>query len=212
MMGGDGVMQDGKRAERDAAETITVSPEFYKQGRRMADIKPYPAARKIEHYEIGEASAFLRPFGRTFREALENLVTGSIQIIGLDEVKLRYSEQWGRIRKNVMEIAAAFISRRLGRQDIFVPLDDGHFALLFAHASRREALERSRIIANDLVNKLFGELPGGELISVEAAMLRIEDFDGLEKIDSLEALIGCFQKAIRKAQQRESSDLEQREA
>lgn len=206
------VTRDRKRAGIGAEDAVTVSPDFYNQGRRMGDMKPYPAARKVEHYEIGEATAFLRPFGKTYREALENLVTGSIQIIGLDEVKARYSAQWGCIRDNIMEIAAAYISRKLGRHDIFVPLDDGHFALLFADASRRDAIARARVIANDLVNKLFGEMPGGELISVEAAILTVEDFDGLETIHSLEELVSCFQKAIRQAQQRESAHLEVQEA
>lgn len=188
-----------------------ISPDYFNQGRTTGEQKPGSAAGEVKHYEIGEATSFLRPFGKTYQEALENLITGSIQIIGLDEVKAQYAEQWGSIKKNVMEIADAYISRKLDRHDIFVPLDDGHFALLFAEASREEALERSRVIAHDLVNKLFGELPGAELISVEAAMLRIEDFDGLDRIRSLDGLVKCFRAAIVKAQDRETRDFQERE-
>tara|TARA_R100000005_G_scaffold96680_3_gene85981 strand:- start:4206 stop:5525 length:1320 start_codon:yes stop_codon:yes gene_type:complete len=206
------VAKDMGRAGIGSEDTAQISPDFYNQGRRTGDVKPYPAAREVKHYEIGEATSFLRPFGKTYREALENLVTGSIQIIGLDEVKTRYKERWGEIRENIVEIAEAYIGRKLGRHDIFVPLDDGHFALLFANASRQEALQRSRAIANDLVNKLFGEMPGGELISVEAAMLTIEDFEGLDKIRSLEGLVSCFHAAILRAQERETREVKLREA
>lgn len=188
-----------------------INPDYFNQGRATDEKKPYPASGEVKHYEIGEATSFLRPFGKTYHEALENLITGSIQIIGLDEVKARYAEQWGNIKRNVMEIAEAFISRKLDRHDIFVPLDEGHFALLFADATRKQALERSKAIAQDLVNKLFGELPGGELISVEAAMLKIEDFEGLDKIRSLEGLVKCFREAIVKAQTREERDFQERE-
>ncbi len=185
--------------------------DYFNQGRTVEIKKPNSAAGEVKHYEIGEATSFLKPFGSTYQEALENLVTGSIQIIGLDEVKAQYAEQWGNIKKNVMQITEAYISRKLDRHDIFVPLDEGQFALLFADASRQEALERSKIISKDLVNKLFGELPGGELISVEATMLKVEDFDGLGKIRSLEGLVKCFREAIVKAQTRESRDFKERE-
>ncbi|MEX0584036.1 MAG: hypothetical protein WD185_10220, partial [Sneathiella sp.] len=146
-----------------------INPDYFNQGRSSAPEKPGVDPVTVKHYEIGEATGFLRPFGKTYREALENLITGSIQIIGLDEVKAQYAEQWGKIRHNVMEIADAFLSRKLGRHDIFVPLDEGHFALLFAEATREQALEKSKTIARDLVNKLFGELPTHLMLAADRA-------------------------------------------
>jgi len=177
-----------------------ISPDYFDQGRTQGDAGP------LQHYEIGEAAHFLKPYGHTYLEALENLITGSIQIIGLDEVKLQYTEQWGTIEKSVIRIADAYLSRKLGKHDVFVPLDEGRFALLFAGLSRDEALEKSQVIAVELVNKLFGELPGGELISVEAAMLDIEDFDGLDRITNHEELVRCFRQAIEKTQDKASHE------
>ena len=205
-----GTVREKVRMRNQIGHRSGINPDFFNQGRTAEDQKP-ESAGEVKHYEIGEATSFLRPFGKTYQEALENLITGSIQIIGLDEVKAQYAEQWGSIRKNVMEIAEAFISRKLDRHDIFVPLDDGHFALLFADASREEALERSKTIAQDLVNKLFGDMPGGELISVEAAMLKIEDFDELDKIKSLDGLVKCFRAAIVKAKEREERVFQEHE-
>ncbi|PHQ71124.1 MAG: hypothetical protein COB93_03870 [Sneathiella sp.] len=171
-----------------------ISPDYFDQGRGPDTAAP------LQHHEIGEAAYFLKPYGKTYREALENLITGTIQIIGLDEVKLQYAEQWGTIEKNVTRIADAYLSRKLGKHDVFVPLDEGRFALLFAGVSRDEALEKSQVIAAELVSKLFGELTGGELISVEAAILEIEDFDGLDRIKSYDDLVQCFRLAIEKTQ------------
>ncbi|USG62728.1 hypothetical protein NBZ79_07025 [Sneathiella marina] len=187
-----------------------ISPDYFDQGR---DIEYKPASSAgglLQHHEIGEAAYFLRPFGKTYREALSNLITGSIQIIGLDDVKAQYAEQWGSIAKSVLKITEAFLSHKLGKSDIFVPLDEGRFALLFAGISREEALEKSTIIASELVNKLFGELPGGDLISVEAAMLEIEDFDGLDRIQDLDDLIQCFREAIDKTQDKQAKEFRQR--
>jgi hypothetical protein len=186
-------------------ESDKISPDYFNQGRSTSAGTP-----PVQHYEIGETAYFLKPYGHTYREALENLITGSIQIIGLDEVKLQYAEQWGTILKNVDKIADAFLTRRLGKHDIFVPLDEGRFALLFAGLSREEAMQKSQEIAADLVNKLFGELPGGELISVEAAMLEIEDFDGLDKIKNHEDLVNCFRLAIEKTQDKETREFRKR--
>tara|TARA_R110000787_G_scaffold44210_7_gene108597 strand:+ start:24028 stop:25356 length:1329 start_codon:yes stop_codon:yes gene_type:complete len=202
-------VKDKVEMRNEIGHRSEINPDYFNQGRESDPKKP--GAEAVQHYEIGEATGFLRPFGKTYREALENLITGSIQIIGLDEVKAQYAEQWGQIKHNVMEIADAYISRKLGRHDIFVPLDEGHFALLFAEATRKQALEKSKVIAQDLVNKLFGELPGGELISVEAAMLEIEDFDGLDRIRSLDGLVKCFREAIGKAKERESRSFQERE-
>ncbi len=206
-----GAVREKVRMRNQIGHRSGINPDYFNQGRTTEDQKPDSAAGEVKHYEIGEATSFLRPFGKTYHEALENLITGSIQIIGLDEVKAQYAEQWGSIKKNVMEIAEAFISRKLDRHDVFVPLNDGHFALLFADATREEALERSKTIAQDLVNKLFGELPGGELISIEAAMLKIEDFDGLDKIKSLDGLVKCFRAAIVKAKEREERVFQEHE-
>jgi EAL domain-containing protein (putative c-di-GMP-specific phosphodiesterase class I) len=187
-----------------------ISPDYFDQGRDIEYKPATSAGGLLQHHEIGEAAYFLRPFGRTYREALENLITGSIQIIGLDDVKAQYAEQWGSIAKNVLKITNAFLSRKLGKSDIFVPLDDGRFALLFAGISRNEALEKSTVIASELVSKLFGELPGGDLISVEAAMLEIEDFDGLDRIKDLDDLIRCFRIAIDKTQDKQAKEFRQR--
>lgn len=187
-----------------------VSPDYFDQGREV-EYKPVSAGEGLlQLHEIGEAASFLKPFGRTYREALENLITGSIQIIGLDDVKAQYAEQWGSIAKSVLKITDAFLSRKLGKSDVFVPLDDGRFALLFAGVSRDEALEKSTAIASELVHKLFGELPGGDLISVEAAMLEIEDFHGLDRIKDLDDLIRCFREAIDRTQDKESKGFRQR--
>ncbi|MEH6527722.1 MAG: hypothetical protein V7723_16765 [Sneathiella sp.] len=187
-----------------------ISPDYFDQGRDIEYRPASSAGGPLQNHEIGEAAYFLKPFGRTYREALENLITGSIQIIGLDDVKAQYADQWGSIAKSVRKITEAFLSRKLGKSDVFVPLDDGRFALLFAGINRDEALEKSTLIASELVSKLFGELPGGDLISVEAAMLEIEDFDGLERIKDLDDLIRCFRTAIDKTQDKQTKEFRQR--
>lgn len=187
-----------------------ISPDYFDQGREIEYKPGSSAGGPLQLHEIGEAAYFLKPFGRTYREALENLITGSIQIIGLDDVKAQYAEQWGSIAKSVIKITEAFLSRKLDKSDIFVPLDEGRFALLFAGASRGEALEKSSAIASELVKKLFGELPGGDLISVEAAMLEIEDFDGLDRIKDLDDLIRCFREAIDKTQDKQTKNFRSR--
>ncbi|MCF8468869.1 MAG: hypothetical protein K9G33_15825 [Sneathiella sp.] len=183
-------------------EGAGINPDYFNQGRSVAEKKP----DGVQLHEIGEATNFLRPYGKTYQEALENLITGSIQIIGLDEVKAQYGAQWGSIKKNVMKITDAYLSRKLSRHDIYVPLDEGHFALLFAGVTREEALVKAKEISRDLVNKLFGELPGGELISVEAAMLEIGDFEGLDRIRTLEGLVKCFREAIIKSRDKEARE------
>ncbi len=191
-------------------QSSTVSPDYFDQGRVVEKTPSTQKTGPVDHYEIGEAAHFLKPYGRTYRDALQNLITGSIQIVGLDDVKAQYADQWESIEKSVLRITEAFLARRLGKQDVYVPLDAGHFALLFAGLSREEAVVKSRQIASDLVNKLFGEMPGGELISVEAAMLEIEDFDGLDRIESLDDLVTCFRTAIEKTQDSETRDFQKR--
>lgn len=191
-------------------QPATVSPDYFNQGRVAEKSSAPERTGPVDHYEIGEAAHFLKPYGRTYRDALQNLITGSIQIVGLDDVKAQYADQWETIEKSVLRITEAFLARRLGKQDVYVPLDAGHFALLFADLSREDAVAKSREIASDLVNKLFGEMPGGELISVEAAMLEIEDFDGLDRIESLDDLIHCFRTAIEKTQDAETRDFQKR--
>ncbi len=163
----------------------------------------------VEHHEIGEMAHFLKAFGRNKDEVVKTLMASSLQIVGLDEVKREYEGRWEKIEHRVNQAVDAFFTKKLRKQDTFVHLEEGRFALIFANMSREEGLARAMELSRELINILFGEMPGIELISVEAMVLDVDVIGAIDGLNSLEEVIHYFQEAIQEAEEREEQQFKE---
>lgn len=158
----------------------------------------------VQHHEIGDAVHFLKMFGVTRKQAVSNLMAGSIQILGLDEIKRQYEGDWQAIEHKVMKNIESFFSRKLAKGDLYTPLGKDRFALLFANSSKAEAQVKAQKITSDLISHLFGQVPGADLISIEALVFDEDSFDDLGPIRSLSELVEAFNQAVSKNKKKES--------
>ncbi|WP_217808119.1 hypothetical protein [Oceanibacterium hippocampi] len=165
-------------------------------------------ARKVRHHEIGELAGLLKHMGETQARAVDALLAGSIQVLGLDEVRERYAADWARLEARIGEIVETFIASRLGKQDLLIPLGTQQFAIVFAELSRDEARAQARKIAGQLANHLFGQVPHGELISVEGLAMTLDELEGLDEVTSVEDLVRCFKAAQDRQRGREVEAIE----
>lgn len=163
----------------------------------------------VEHHEIGEMAHFLGVFGKSKEEAVKTLLASSLQIVGLEEVKKEYEGKWEAIEGRVGKAIEAFFTKKLRKIDSFVQLQEGRFALIFANMTREQGQARATQLSRELVNLLFGEMPGAELISVEAMVLDIDLSESLDDFNSLEEIIEHFQVAYAEAEKREEKQIKE---
>lgn len=178
-------------------ETIRSEQSGEKTGRTDRDSK------LVEHHEIGEMARFLRTFGRNKEEVVKNLMASSLQIVGLEDVKKEYGDRWEKIEHRVEQAIFTFFTKKLRKKDQFVSLGKGRFVLIFANMSREEGQERAVQMSRELINMLFGEMPGIELISVEAMVLDVDVLQNIDEFDNLGDAVEYFQTAIEEAELRE---------
>ncbi len=147
----------------------------------------------IEHHEIGELSHFLSAFGRSKDEAVKTLMTSSLQVLGLDEIREKFAERWDALEKRIDFAVEAFFSKKMGKRDLFLRLGTGNYALIFANTSREDGEAKANRLADELLVLLFGEVPEVEKISIKAMTLDIDLIDLIDEFQNIEELIEYLQ-------------------
>ena len=171
----------------------------------------FKSAGAVQHHEIGEMAHFLSAFGKNKDNAVKTLIASSLQIVGLEEVKKKYSGRWEKISHRVEQAIDAFFTKKLTNGDTFVRLAEGQFALIFLNLTRDEGQLKAMTLARELIKLLFGEMPGVDMISVETMVIDENIADSIEDFDNLEDLIAHFQKAIEKTEKKEEVQIKEAE-
>ncbi|MBO6826059.1 MAG: hypothetical protein JJ879_07650 [Sneathiella sp.] len=162
----------------------------------------------VQHHEIGQVGKFLKSFGKSKDEATKSLLASSLQIIGLEDVKERYADQWEKLEKRVDQAVEAFFTKKLGKRDMFIRMAKNRFALLFANTSYEEGLERASTLASELLQLLFGELPDHDNVSIETVVLDADLVEHMSEFDDIADMIEYLNLAISdtEEEQGEASD------
>ncbi len=155
--------------------------------------KKSPEKGVVQHHEIGELAHFLSVFGKSKDDAVKSLMTSSLQILGLDEVRLKFGDKWKVIERRVDFAVEAFFSKKLGKKDLFLRLGTGNYALIFANTSSEEGLDRANKLAKELLHLLFGEVPEVEKIEIQAMAIDIDLGDVIDEFQNIEELIEYLQ-------------------
>jgi GAF domain-containing protein len=77
-------------------------------------------------------------------------VAGSIQLIGLPQIRGRLGEAWAAVAERALQTAEHVIKRRIGPHDIWWRAAGESFIICFAAATEEEAAARSAAIARDI--------------------------------------------------------------
>ncbi|MDB5527309.1 MAG: hypothetical protein JWR51_412 [Devosia sp.] len=93
------------------------------------------------------------------RASLQSVIAGSIELVGLDEIKEALGSKWAGLAARASELAEQGIRRRLSDSDILQALSDTEFSICFAKLNREAALERARQISREIKQEIFAELP-----------------------------------------------------
>jgi hypothetical protein len=89
----------------------------------------------------------------------QKVISGTLELVGLDDVRMALGPAWEVIAAQVMDTAAQEVRYQLGKGDFFRSRGQSAFLICFAHASKTVAEERARHIAGRIRHRLSLEFP-----------------------------------------------------
>lgn len=144
-------------------------------------------------------------FELAVREALKgggagsNVVAGKLQLVGLEQVKEALGDKWPATAERAFAVAERAIKRHLRPGDVFRKTTEDGYLVLFAHLSENEAQFKARAIAEEIREKLTGEIPDlaeAKVASITGAV-PIEDVQQSE-----ESIIAAIERRLREERER----------
>ncbi len=89
----------------------------------------------------------------------QSLLAGSLEIIGLDDVRTALGERWTLFKDVVIRLTQAELRRSLGPSDTFRKHGDASFLIHFGRLDKGAAEERARHVANQVRTSLIKTIP-----------------------------------------------------
>jgi PAS domain S-box-containing protein len=169
--------RDGSTLPGEIVSTILLQPD----GRQFRVITLLPKAA-----ESTAATAAIEPtIESTVRQALRDggtpgaLVAGKLQLIGLADVRAELGDKWPQISDQVFSLADRILRRHLISGDVVQRTTDDGFLVCFKDLSEQEANLKAIEIAQEIRDRLIGEVP-------EMRDTRVEGFAGRVSIEASE--------------------------
>jgi GGDEF domain-containing protein len=128
------------------------------------------------------------------------LVAGKLQLVGLAEVREELGDKWPQISEQVFTLAERILRRHLIDGDVVRRTSDDGFLVCFKNLSELEANLKAAEIAQEIHDRLIGEMP-------ELHAARVEGFAGRVSIEehetvSDEAVIHALENRLKRERKR----------
>jgi hypothetical protein len=144
------------------------------------DSEPLPVKRKARAPGSARpASTAAETFDDQLKALLQqsgqkSLVSGRINLIGLNKVKERLGASWERVAGRADRIARNTIERYLVQGDIYGSLQGGiSYVVVFAQLSDNQAKVKCSLIGNEIAKALLGE-EGTDLLEIKTVTAQVD--------------------------------------
>ncbi|WP_127144380.1 hypothetical protein [Pelagibacterium montanilacus] len=87
------------------------------------------------------------------------VVAGSIEVVGLDDIRQTLGPRWDAVASRALAIAAEVIAERISEDDFSRDFGDGRFAICFGNCTKPEAEAQARVISNAIKARLIDSMP-----------------------------------------------------
>jgi hypothetical protein len=150
------------------------------------DPEPLPVKRRPRPAEVPRApAAAVDSFDDQLQKLLlqsgaKSLVSGRINLIGLDKIKQRFGDSWPHVAGRADRVARNTIERYLVQGDIYGSVRGGiAYVIVFAQLSPDDAKIKCTLIGNEIAQALLGE-QGTDMLEIKTAT---EQVDGTFKLE-----------------------------
>jgi len=138
---------------------------------KAAPSSPASADNKFVAFESPDFRAGLK----SLFQSNHTLSVGGMHLIGLNQIKAHFKDEWPKRAEKVRDVALRVIERHMGPQDIFTCYGEMIYIIVFGALPLSQAEMKCAIIAEEISRKIFGEGSRPDLVEVAATTL---DKDG----------------------------------
>lgn len=104
----------------------------------------------------------------------KSLPAGRLQFINLAPIRERFGDQWPVIAARANAMATTIISRSMARSDLFIPVDELAYLLLFGALSEQEAQIKCGLMASEISRHLLGEDSGLQYAEIQTVVVNAD--------------------------------------
>jgi GGDEF domain-containing protein len=123
------------------------------------------------------------------------VLAGSLQLIGLDDVKIRLGGLWDRVADQILAISEEEISARLSEGDGFRRYNGHTFLICFAGSDQRAAEILAHEVSAAIRKRIAVDIPAtGGLVSVAATTALVSTADFQDAVDIEARLLSLLEK------------------
>jgi hypothetical protein len=115
---------------------------------------------------------------------------GCVQMLDLEQVRLRFGRRWPALRDKVLQFVTAALERALGDQDLYLLGDGDRIHLLCSGLPHEDARRRAQLLAGAITERLCGANPGGAAVRVRSMPVDLRHLlDGIVDPQGLQARV-----------------------
>lgn len=160
------------------------------------------SSQKLDPSNPAQFQAKMVEFCRANKTAADALLAGNIQLLGFEHVRDSFGDRWPQVKAKVHLLTESVIKKMITSDDIYVLANDEQFIVLFGMADREKAARKSKLIADEVNQRLHGFSDGTEGLSVRALILEVPAGKP-EKLESVNELAKSVQETQKEKEEEE---------
>lgn len=183
-----------------AAERETALQQL---GRLAAAGKLTPISSPPRRLDMADPAGFrdtVNKFVARTKLLGDTLFAGSLQVLGLGQVKAQVGDDWPKMKADILSIVDDVIENNLTDLDLYLRLDEERVILLFGSSLKHEAEAQARTISKEIENLLSALVPKEIEINVSAITAPIDPVAHGAKLFDLSGLIAIVDEAAAKVE------------
>jgi hypothetical protein len=129
------------------------------------------------------------------QKASGKVLAGSVQLLGMDDIKRAMGDKWEAVAGRAHDIAVRTIRSHLSDEDAYDRSKDDTYILCFAGASKSEAEQKTTRIVSDIKKHLAEQVPEAGDIRVEHQVCELEWTEDLgDDVPIIDVLAASLQR------------------
>lgn len=135
---------------------------------------PPRTRRGLDPTRLDAFSRAIEAFLRAHRAGTESRRRGAVHFVSLQMLRQRFGNRWPGLREKAWQIVETSLDRALGKNDVYVVIDETTVLLLVTGLPRGEAETRLAIVAGEITGRLCGTVPWGAALSLRTMPCDLE--------------------------------------
>lgn len=158
---------------------------------------PPRTRRGLDPKRLDGFSRAVEAFLRAHRAGPDHRRRGAVHFLSFDMLRQRFGNRWPGLREKALQIVETSLDRALGKDDLYVVVDETTVLLLVTGLTRGEAEIRLALIAGEITGRLCGTVPWGAALSLQTMPCDLEKI--LTGVAGLRQLLERIEAAGRQA-------------